>query len=173
MHTRPCYSPELRSLSEARAFADLLDMPENSPDFYPLYRARAMRLISALIRVPFLLDCASIAATKAIPPGPFSADTQLDWDSLTDEQARMYSGVLRVVSFTRTSVQEIANALNLDRLAVADVIYHLHAAGLVYPDARQHICLSPLGAPAAADLESHNDAIRPHHLTRRQNRRQH
>lgn len=173
MHTRPCYSPELRAMSEARAFAELLEIPEETPAYYSLFQARALRLISAIIRVPFLLDCATVAAEGSLPPGPLSADTQVDWDALTDDKARLYSSVLRVVSFSVTTVEDIAAALDAHRLAVADAVEHMHAAGLVYPDARGRICLSPLGAPAAADLEDDNEAIRPHHLTRHQNRRQH
>lgn len=172
MNRRPCYAPELRALSEARAFADLADQAEGVK-CYRLFRERAARLIAALIRVPHLQDAMTVIADGTIPAADYSADSILNWDALTDDRAALLANVLRAIGFAKFTVQQLALAIEADRLTVADAVEQLHACGLVYPNARHEICLSPLGQPAAVYLEAHNDAIRPPHSARLANRRKH
>lgn len=159
----------VRAMNEAAIFSANLKNDPSSVDYWALYHRGALRTLAALLACPFTAQAIETAATGVIPET--GLPLQLDWDALTDDDAARLSTLIRAIGFSVQDVTELSAGLNAPILQLAQDAERLAAAGLIYPDDRGRLHLSPLGKPAYADLDSRPHAIRPAQAHRLQNRR--
>lgn len=143
-----------------------------SREAWSTYYTLLPKLAAAIVASAFFADWMHVSANAGeIGPTRASQPIQLEWDILTDAEARDYRDIFTGLAFTPTTADSLASAIgmNLDTMeARLDVL--MESGHVIYAD-DFNMQLSAVGMPIGKYFQSDPDAIRPPFSARHRNRR--
>lgn len=150
--------------------------PEANANDWREYYADTLKLYALLSRSPFIIDALGAMAyphtlAEADPTRP--APHSLEWDQLTDPEARNCAQVLRCLALTACTPQQIAEScdLMLDEVGAAEVLLMSTGYAARVQNRQGSLEVTPLGITAARYFAQYRNEIRPPEWARHDNRR--